>query len=415
MNKKLVWIIAALLGVALLAAACGDDDTDTAAGGSETTEAGDEGADDTAGSEDAEDTGDAEDGGDTEDTADTEAATECETIDEVSLQLQWVAQSQFAGYYAAVDQGFYEDFCLDVTIVEGGVDIVPQQQLGSGAVDYAIAWVPKALVSREEGIDIVNVAQVFQRSGTLQVSFADAGIATPADLAGRKVGNWGFGNEFELLAGSRQAGLEPGEDYEMVQQNFDMLALINGEIDAAQAMIYNEYAQVLETVNPDTGELFQPEDLTVIDWNDVGTAMLQDAIWADGERLADAEYQDQTTRFIAGSIQGWAWCRDNADACVDVVLNNGTTLGASHQAWQLNEINALIWPSPGGAGVMDQGLWDQTIEISVSENVLPAEPDEGAFTTEYAEAAVAMLEAKGIDVVGSDWTRTEVELVEGGD
>jgi len=325
-----------------------------------------------------------------------------------------VAQSQFAGYYAAVDQGFFDDFCLDVEIIEGGVDIVPQQQLGSGAADYAISWVPKALVSREEGVDIVNVAQIFQRSGTLQVSFADAGIAGPQDLAGRKVGNWGFGNEFELLAGSRANGVEPGEDYELIGQNFDMTALLSGEIDAAQAMIYNEYAQVLESIDPETGELYQPDDFAIIDWNDVGTAMLQDAIWASEEKLGDAAYQDQTTRFIAGSIQGWAWCRDNADACVEVVLDNGTTLGPSHQAWQLNEVNGLIWPSPDGAGLIDDGLWQQTIDISVSESVLAAEPEDGAFTNEYTSQALELLKAKDVDVTGGDWSRIEVELLEGG-
>lgn len=340
----------------------------------------------------------------------------CDTVDSVSLQLQWVTQSQFAGYYAAVDQGFYDNFCLDVTIVEGGIDIVPQQQLGSGAVDYAISWVPKALVSREEGIDIVNVGQVFQRSGTLQVSFADSGINSPADLAGRKVGSWGFGNEFELLAGSRKAGVEPGVDYEVIQQNFDMLALLNGEIDAAQAMTYNEYAQVLETTNPATGELFQASDLSVIDWNDEGTAMLQDAIWADGPRLdSDEEYRDMTTRFVAGSMQGWAWCRDNVDGCVDVVLNNSPILGKSHMAWQLNEINNLIWPSPGGAAVMDKGLWDQTIEVATGEGVLTQAPDDDAFTTEYAEAAVALLEAVDVDVNGGDWSPVTVELLPGGE
>lgn len=360
--------------------------------------------------------------GETEETTaatDAPSATEaggCESLDDVSLQLQWVTQSQFAGYFAAVDQGFYEDFCLDVTILEGGVDIVPQQQLGSGAADFAVSWVPKALVSREEGVDIVNVAQVFQRSGTLQVSFASAGIEGPEDLAGKKVGNWGFGNEFELLAGTRKVGLEPGVDYELVQQNFDMLALLAGDIDAAQAMTYNEYAQVLESINPETGELYQPEDFSVINWNDVGTAMLQDAIWASGERLAsDPEYADITTRFIAGSIQGWAWCRDNADACVDVVLDNSPILGRSHMAWMLNEINALIWPSPGGAGVMDQGLWDQTIEVATSEGVLAGAPDADAYTTEYAEAAVALLEDAGVDVVGASWTPIEVELLEGGE
>lgn len=343
------------------------------------------------------------------------SAEDCDSVDDVSLQLQWFAQAQFAGYYAAADEGLYAARCLNVTILEGGVDIVPQQQLASGAADFAISWVPKALVSREEGIDIVDVAQIFQRSGTLQVSFADSGINSPADLSGRKVGSWGFGNEFELLAGSRAAGVEPGVDYEIVQQNFDMLAMINGEIDAAQAMIYNEYAQVLETENPATGELFTADDLSVIDWNDVGTAMLQDAIWADGGRLGDSAYQDVTTRFIAASVEGWAWCRDNSDACVDVVLANGPTLGKSHQAWQLNEISNLIWPSPDGAGVINQGLWDQTIDVATSEGVLAAAPDDSAFTNEYAEAALKLLADAGVDANGSGFERATVTLNAGGE
>jgi len=292
---------------------------------------------------------------------------------------------------------------------------VPVQQLASGTADFAISWVPRALASRAGGLDIVNVGQMFQRSGTLQVSFADSGISGPADFAGRNIGSWGFGNEFELLAGSRQAGVEPGVDYEIVQQNFDMLALINGEIDAAQAMIYNEYAQVLETVNPDTGELFTADDLTIIDWNDEGTAMLQDAVWADGTRLGDADYQDITTRFLAASIEGWAWCRDNADGCIDVVLANGTTLGESHQRWQLNEINALIWPSPGGAAVMDAALWDQTIEIATSEGILESAPDGDSFTTEFATAAVELVSDAGVDTSGDGFSKIEVTLNEGGE
>ena len=383
-RRRMHRLLALLAALALFAAACGSDD-------------------------DAVDTS-SDDGATTESESSDDAS--CEGLDEVSLQLQWFAQAQFAGYYAAADQGFYEDHCLDVTILEGGVDIVPQQVLASGGSDYAISWVPRVLASREEGIDVVNVAQIFQRSGTLQVSFADSGISSPADFAGRNIGSWGFGNEFELLAGSRAAGLEPGEDYEVVQQNFDMLALINGEIDAAQAMIYNEYAQVLETVNPETGELFTADDLTVINWNDVGTAMLQDAIWASGERLSDPAYEDQTTRFIAASIEGWAWCRDNQDACVDVVLDSGTTLGRSHQAWQLNEVSALIWPSPNGAGVMDLALWSQTVDIATQEGVLSAEPDADAFTTTYAEAAQALVD---VDTTGSSFTKGSVVLNEGGE
>ena len=339
---------------------------------------------------------------------------DCDSVDSVSLQLQWVTQAQFAGYFAAVDRGIYDDYCLDVTILEGGVDIVPQQQVASGAVDFAIAWVPKALVSREYGADIVNVAQVVQRSGTLQVSWADSGIKRPADLAGKVVGNWGWGNEYELLAGMWNAGVLP-DDVILVGQSFDMLALLNREIDAAQAMTYNEYAQLLEARNPATGELYKASDFSVINWNEWGTAMLQDAIWASGGRLAsDPAYRDITTRFVAGSLEGWAHCRDNADDCVNVVLDNGSALGTSHQAWQMNEVNNLIWPSPGGVGLMDEDLWVQTITVASMFGDLQNIPDAQAYTTAHVEDALSILKLKGVDVTGAKWKWKPVTLREGG-
>ena len=344
----------------------------------------------------------------------------CTELMPVNLQLQWFVQAQFGGYYAAKDKGFYEEQCLDVTILEGGVDIVPQTQLAQGAADYAIAWVPKALASREQGAGIVDVAQVFQRSGTLQVSWADSGISTPADLKGKKVGNWGFGNEYELFAGLTQAGLKPGKDVELVQQQFDMQALLNREIDAAQAMTYNEYAQVLEAVNPDTGELYQPEDFTVINWNDVGTAMYQDAIWASEERLADPAYQEMTQAFVTASLKGWIYCRDNAQECADIITANGSKLGASHQLWMMNEVNKLIWPSPLGVGVIDPALWTQTVTVALNTlnadevTIITADPGEAAYTNQYAEAANAALTSEGLDTTGDGFAPITVELKEGG-
>lgn len=338
----------------------------------------------------------------------------------VKLQLQWVTQGQFAGYFAAVDQGFYRKRGLDVQILEGGVDIVPQTVLAQGNADYAIAWVPKALASREQGAGITDVAQVFQRSGTRQVSFKDRNITDPAALRGKKVGNWGFGNEFELFAGMTKAGIAPG-DVTLVQQQFDMQALLGGEIDAAQAMSYNEYAQVLEATNPATGQLYQPSDFNVIDWNDDQTAMLQDAIWANTERLSDPAYQDTTTRFVTASLEGWAYCRDNPTSCRDIVVKAGSKLGASHQLWQVNEINKLIWPSPAaGAGTIDQAAWDRTVQVALQAKnadgatVLTTQPDAQAFTNDYVTKAVATLKGEGVDVVGSGFTPETVTLNPGG-
>jgi NitT/TauT family transport system substrate-binding protein len=358
----------------------------------------------------------------------TDATTQEETdstdatlgvLDEVTLQLQWFTQAQFAGYFAAQELGFYEEQGIDLEILEGAVDIVPQTVLAQGEADFAIAWVPKALASREQGAAITDVGQVFQRSGTLQVSFADSGIDTPEELSGRAVGNWGFGNEFELFAGMTEAGLDPGADVTLVQQQFDMVALLNGEIDAAQAMTYNEYAQVLEAENPDTGELYTPDDFTVINWNDVGTAMLQDAIWASTERLeSDPDYEDLTVRFLTASFQGWIYCRDNPEECRDIVVAAGSQLGNSHQLWQMNEINKLIWPSPDGIGLVDQALWDQTVEVALNARnaegatVLTAEPEGLAFTNEYAEAALENLADE--DTTGDDFEPIEVTLEPGG-
>ena len=347
--------------------------------------------------------------------SDDDVSTAPEDLTPITLQLQWFTQAQFAGYYAAVAAGFYADLGLDVTITQGGIDILPATVLDSGAADFAISWVPRGLVPREEGLNITNIAQIFERSATLQVAFKDSGINSVSDLAGKTVGNWGFGNEFELLAGLRSSGLDPASDLTLVQQQFDMLALISGEIDAAQAMIYNEYAQVLETINPDTGELFTADDLVVIDWNDVGTAMLQDAIWADADRLeSDSDYRTNAVKFVEASMRGWIFCRDNIDKCVDIVLDAGPTLGESHQTWQMNEINGLIWPSIGGIGLMDQGLWDQTVAVATGESILQAAPTDGAFRTDIAKEAIDNLKADGVDVIGSGWSPITVELKEGG-
>jgi len=285
----------------------------------------------------------------------------------IKLQLQWFFQAQFAGYIAAVDQGFYKEQGLDVQLLEGGVDIVPQTVLAQGKADYAVAWVPKALASREQGAGITDVGQIFARSGTYQVAWKSSGITSPAQFKGKKIGNWGFGNEFELFAGMTKAGLDPGKDVTLVQQDFDMSALLKRDIDAAQAMTYNEYAQVLEAKNPDTGELYQPDDFTTVNWNDEGTAMLQDAIWADTEKLQnDKAYQDQTVKFLEASFKGWIYCRDNPEDCRDMVVAKGSKLGDSHQLWQMNEVNKLIWPSPNGIGMVDQAAWDQTVDVAMN-------------------------------------------------
>ena len=336
-----------------------------------------------------------------------------QALTKVRLQLQWFPQAQFAGYYAALDKGFYRDEGLDVEIKPGAVEIVPATVVAGGQAEFGISWVPRMLAPRESGADVQIIGQVFQRSGTVQVSWADSGITKPEDWEGKRVGTWGFGNEFELYAAMRKVGQEPDVDNTIVPQQFDMNAFLNGEIDAAQAMTYNEYAQVLEAKNPDTGELYQPEDLSVISMESAGTAMLQDAIFTSEAWLAQTGNEDIAVKFLKASFRGWAHCRDNIDECVTIVLKYDAALPKGHQTWMMNEINALIWPSPAGIGIMDQAAFDRTVDVAVAGEILAAEPSGTPFRNDLAQKAIEQL-GTGVDTKGAGYTKQTVTLTEGG-
>lgn len=351
------------------------------------------------------------------------AETEGEGSDEltpIKLQLQWLPQGQFAGYFAAQEQGFFEEAGLEVEIIPSGGDIVPQDALANGDVDYAIAWVPKVLGSIEAGANVTNIAQIFQRSGTLQVAWADSGIESVADFEGKKIGSWGFGNEWEIFAAMAAEGLD-SSTVEIITQDFNMNAFLAGDIDAAQAMTYNEYAQVLESVNPDTGELYTADDLNVISYEETVGAMLQDAIWADTERLeSDTEYQETTVAFLKAVIKGWVYAAENPEEAAQITIDAGSGWGPSHELWMVNETNKLIWPAPNGIGYIDPDAFAATVAAALSAvnetgaSLITAEPPATAYTNEYIEQALAELAEEGVDTTGEGFSPIEVELMEGG-
>jgi NitT/TauT family transport system substrate-binding protein len=333
----------------------------------------------------------------------------------VTLQLKWVDQAQFAGYYAAVEEGYYEEQGLDVTLLPGGPDVTPEQVVAGGKAEFGVDWLPSLLATRESGAKLVNVAQIYTRSGMRHISFVDKNIKTVADLKGKKVGVWLRGNQFELYAALVKNGMDPEDPYavQIVSQPFDMGLLLKGEVDAAAAMTYNEYAQVLETINPATGKLYQESDLNVIDFNNEGTAMLQDGLFANSDWLAKEGSEEVATKFIAASLKGWAFCRDNVEKCVEYTLKRGSALPAGHQTWQMNEVNKLIWPNELGVGVMDEDAFKQTAEIALKYRVINAEPDESAHRTDLAEAALKLL-GDEFDAKGEKFEPIKVELKEGG-
>ena len=334
-------------------------------------------------------------------------------LTKVTLQSKWVVQSQFAGYYVAKTKGFYKQAGLDVNIKVGGPTISPEQVVLGGQADFGIDWMPSLLSFRDQGQDLVNIAQVFARSGTTEVTFKSSGINTFSKMRGKKFGVWILGNEFEQEAALTKYGIDPHKDVTLVQQQFDMNAFLKHEIDAASAMTYNELAQVLETKNPETGQLYTLKDLNVFKMSTIGTGMLQDGIFVKGSYLKDKAHQATAVKFLQASFKGWIYCRTHVKECANIVVSQGTALPAGHQLWQMNEINKLIWPNKLGIGIMDPAAFATTANISQTYGIIKKKPSK-AYVTTYARKAVNNLKKQGVDVLGKKFKSIKVTLKEGG-
>ncbi len=338
-------------------------------------------------------------------------------LTKVTLQLKWVTQAQFAGYYAALEKGYYKAAGLDVKIKVGGPNITPEQVVVGGQADIGLDWLPNLFATREKGGKIVSVAQVFARSGMTELTWKSTGINSIAKMKNKIVGVWCCGNQPELYAALAKNGIDPNntQDVTIFTQPFDMVAFLSHKIDAAAAMTYNELAQVLETKNPKTGKLYQLSDLNVFKMASpqVGTGMLEDNLFVRDNWLSNTANQATLVKFLKASFQGWIYCRDNQADCVNIVLKNGPTLGHGHQAWQMNQINALIWPNTSGIGLVPASAVNQTAKIAKTYGVIKSLPT-GATNYTYARKAVAQLKAAGIDVNGSSWKPANIKVTAGG-
>jgi NitT/TauT family transport system substrate-binding protein len=335
-------------------------------------------------------------------------------LTKVTLQSKWVVQSQFAGYYAAKAKGFYKQVGLDVTIKPGGPDFLPEQVVLGRQAEFGINWFPSLLANRDTGNDLVNIAQVYARSGTTEVTWKDSGINTFRKMRGKKFGVWIFGNEFEQRAALVKFGMNPDKDVRIVKQNFDMIPFLKREIDAASAMTYNELAQVLEVKNPKTGKLYTLKDLNVFKYSDLGTGMLQDGIFVRGDWIKEKANQATAVKFLEASFRGWIYCRDHLRECTNIVLANGPALPRGHQLWQMNEVNALIWPNRLGVGLMDPREYKRTTDIAFKFKVIKKPAAKASYRTDLARKAIANLKRRGLDVNGRSWKKAVVKLRLGG-
>ena len=306
--------------------------------------------------------------------------------DPLTLQLKWVTQAQFAGYYVAEDKGFYDEENLDVTIQPGGPDIAPTQVLAGGGADVAVEWMPAALAAREKGLPIVNIAQPFKSSGMMLTCLKESGVTDPAtDFKGKTLGVWFFGNEYPFLSWMAHLGLPTtgGPDgVTVLKQGFNVDPLLQKQASCISTMTYNEYGQVL-----DAG--ISPDDLVTFKYEDQGVATLEDGLYTLESTLADPAMEDRLVRFVRASMKGWKYAEENPEEAAQIVLDNDET-GAQTEAHQVRMMQEVAKLTVGSNGALDEADYQRTVDTLLaggSDPVISRAPD-GAWTHAITDKAL---------------------------
>ena len=307
------------------------------------------------------------------------------SADKITLQLQWVTQAQFAGYYVALDKGYYNDENLNVTIKPGAPDISPPQVLAGGGADVMLNWMPSALAAREKGVPVVNIAQPFKSSGLMLTCWKDTGIRNPADFRGKTIGVWFFGNEYPFLSWMSQEGIPTNggaNGVKVLRQGFNVDPLIQRQADCISTMTYNEYHQVL-----DAG--ITENELITFKYEDQGVATLEDGIYVLENRLKDSSFKDKMVRFVKASMKGWKYAERNPEEAAEIVLDNDAT-GAQTEKHQKRMMGEIAKLTAGSNGALDPKDYERTVSTLLaggSDPVISKKPT-GAWTHEITDLAL---------------------------
>jgi NitT/TauT family transport system substrate-binding protein len=298
--------------------------------------------------------------------------------EKVVLQLKWVAQAQFAGYFVAKDKGFYEAEGLDVEIKPGGPDIAPEQVIAGGGADVIVDWAGGALAAREKGVGLVNIAQPFAKAGMQLVCPKDGPVKTEADFKGKTLGVWFFGNEYPFYAWMNKLGLKTdggADGVNVLKQSFDVQPLIQKQADCISVMTYNEYWQLI-----DAG--YKPEDLVVFNYAAMGNDLMEDGLYAMEDKLKDPAFKEKMVKFVKASMKGWAYAKDNPDEAATITMDNGAQ-DENHQKRMMGEVAKLLGDA---SGKLDMALYERTAKALLDQKIIAKAP-EGAYTTEITDAA----------------------------
>ena len=313
-------------------------------------------------------------------------ATQAMSADEITLQLKWVTQAQFAGYYVALEKGFYEEEGLDVTIKPGGPDIAPAQVLAGGGADVIVDWMPSALATREKGVPLVNIAQPYKSSGMMLTCLKENNVMSPEDFPGKTLGVWFYGNEYPFLSWMAHLGIptDGGEDgVTVLKQGFNVDPLLQKQAACISTMTYNEYWQVI-----DAG--ISEDQINTFKYEDEGVATLEDGLYVLEDKLDDPKFKEDMVKFVRASMKGWKWAEQHPDEAAEIVLEYDDT-GAQTEKHQKRMMSEVAKLTAGSNGALDPADYQRTVDVLLgggSDPVITKQP-EGAYTLEITDAALS--------------------------
>lgn len=312
----------------------------------------------------------------------------------LTLQLSWVIQTQAAGYYVALDKGWYAEEGIDLAIDPSGPGINKVQRLATGKADILVIWLPDALRARAAGVPLVQIGQLTQSAGMVLISFKKLGIDTPAKLKGQKVGVW-FGNgDPPVLALLAKYGINPKRDVVLVGQGFSMEPFLEGKLPVASATIPNELIVVLQSG-------VKREDLNIIDPNQYGVFLSEDGWYVTQRTLR--QRPDVLARWMAATIRGQQWALANPEEATRITMKyvpKGQPADYNHLYAQMLAYRRLICTAPAGIqlrpiGYVDPKVFDHNVKLMRDHAGLTKQIGKEAYTNAIWEKANQIMKQKG--------------------
>ncbi|MGO4546468.1 ABC transporter substrate-binding protein [Paenibacillus sp. 2TAB23] len=302
------------------------------------------------------------------------AGGETGELKKVVLRLKWIHQAQFAGFYTAVEKGFYKEAGLDVEIRPGGADFPSVQMIASGTEHFGVTGADQVLMAREKGVPVKALSTIYRKTPFVLFSLKDSGITKMEDLVGQKIGvKLGGNEELTYRAMVKNAGID-GSKVEEMPAKYDLSPLLSGQVKAWPGYVINEVLAVQELGNE--VNIIEPSDYDINFYAD--TLFTTEAIIKRDPEMVKS--------FVQASMKGWSYAIENPDEAAEFGLKYGDKLTLDHEVSMMNASIPLLEPENLPLGKMQSDAWEVLQKNLIDLGFLKKEQNlDDVFTNEFIE------------------------------